>query len=533
MSSWISFPKQWKLEDVQAGLNVLITALSGLVIFIFVRLSWQAGARRIAQTKAVPLPSLLTLNTPGEVLDAAGVLKDKLPDHPKILAQCAVIALFSITTLVSGPIARYSTRTANITTELTINGYLTTRSHNSNGDDQVMWNLTMTSLDRAGFPDDEMPDYLPDPSTHWLYRQEEWNNSWSFTCQSTDATAISLTLSDDCTDFRSKIEGLDSIMPTLQYTDGPAFSRGGYYVNSTLWRDIFFLLHTANYTDYEDETDMYHHVSMSIAALQLHNAPLNSTGTFGPCELDVGPVESAIFTRIDCDIDYHPTERTEIANIAYPDTGDFGSISLAFVSYYNSRFGYESISNQPTTIITPRELRRFFQTYIATKDVQNRLSVPRNLTVSIPVVQISTTFLVIYSLVALLSLLGGLQYAIFLYHNRQFLPQLPQSKLDWIVQAATSAGGPAALARSEGPSWAVTPAPHVDVSQAAPGQQKQILFETAWYSPWWPQPVQQPLPPAQQMTFGAQKTSPNSFITPASPLSPVSMTHAPASPGIL
>ncbi|KEF63514.1 uncharacterized protein A1O9_01492 [Exophiala aquamarina CBS 119918] len=525
MSSWVSFPKQWKLEDIQAGLNVLITALSGLVIFVFVRLSWQSGARRIAQTKAVSLPSLFTLNTPGEVLDAAGVLKHKLLDHPNILTQCVVVALFSITTLVSGPIARYTTRTASISTELAVNGYLTTRSHNSNGDDQVMWNLTMTSLDRAGFPVDEMLDYLPDPSIHWLYRQEEWNNSWSFTCQSIDATPISLRMSDNCSDYMSKVQGLDSVIPSLQYSEAYSYSRGGYYVNSTLWRDMLMFFHAVNYTAYEEETDIYHHVSMSLAALHLHNIPLNGTDFSGPCELDVGPVESAVFTRIDCDIDHQPVDHHKIGNIAYPDTGDFASISSAFVQYYNSRFGYESISNQPTTIITPRDLRRFFQTYIVTKDVQNRLPVERNLMVSVLVVQISTAFLVIYCLIAFIAIFGGFQYALFLLLNRKILPLLPQSKLDWIVQAAANAT-PSGFAQSGGLSWVVTTSsPHVDVSQARPEQRKQVLFEIAWYSPWRPQPL-------PQQIFGLQKASPNSDVTPASQLSPVSTVPVPASPGM-
>lgn len=233
MGSWTSLPRQWKLEDVQAGLNVLITALSALVIFVFVRLSWQSGARRMAQMKAVHLPSILTLNTPGEVLDAMSVLRHKMPRHGKILAQSIVVVMFSITTLVSGPIARYATRRTSMTTDLDVHGYLATRSHNSNADEQVMWNLTVTSLDRAGFPTDQLLDYLPDTDTNWLYRAEEWNNSWALECRSIDPTVVNITMTDDCSGFTAKIHGRNTVIPSAWYSDYVYNSHGDFYVNST------------------------------------------------------------------------------------------------------------------------------------------------------------------------------------------------------------------------------------------------------------------------------------------------------------
>ncbi|KAJ9659929.1 hypothetical protein H2198_002819 [Neophaeococcomyces mojaviensis] len=178
------------MKDVQAGLNVLITALSALIIFIFVRFSWQSGASQIAKNKAVPLSFILTINTPGKVLDALSILKFKLADTRKILAQCIIVVLFSITTLVSGPIARYATRITNIITHSEMDGYLSVRHHNSDGVNQVMWNLTEASLDRANFPTDQLLDYLPDTTSHWLYRQEEWNNTWSMTCQPSERTFV-------------------------------------------------------------------------------------------------------------------------------------------------------------------------------------------------------------------------------------------------------------------------------------------------------------------------------------------------------
>ena len=39
--AWLSLPARWKLQDVQAVTNVIITALSTLGIFTFIRIWWQ------------------------------------------------------------------------------------------------------------------------------------------------------------------------------------------------------------------------------------------------------------------------------------------------------------------------------------------------------------------------------------------------------------------------------------------------------------------------------------------------------------
>ncbi|KEF60326.1 uncharacterized protein A1O9_01886 [Exophiala aquamarina CBS 119918] len=502
MGAWTSLPRQWKLEDVQAGLNVLITALSALVIFVFVRLSWQSGARRIVQMKAVHLSSILTLNTPGEVLDAFSVLRHKIPGHGPMLSQSIVIIIFSITTLTSGPIARYATRSTSMTTDLDVNGYLATRSHNSNSDEQVTWNLTLTSLDRAGYPTDELLDYLPETATHWLYRTEEWNNSWSLVCRSIDPTVVNITMTDDCSGFSAKIHGRETVIPGARYSDYVYNSHGDYYVNQTLYRDVLMFSYAANYTDYDNTTDIYQRVSMSLAALHMHNAPKNTTegsSLSGSCTFGVGAVESSSFTRIDCDIVYNPDEGADTYVGAFPDMGDVDAVPSAYMQYYFSRFKQESISKEPISIITPRELRRFYQTYMIVKDVQDRTPVQRHLQVEVPVVQISTVFLVLYCLVGSLVLVGGAVYSVFLFRHRDIVSLLPQSKLDWIVQSITN-GTPLHPSR---PVWFVNSAPRVDLAAVSPSRRRRALFEAAWYSPMWPQePQRQVVYPDQIVQSG-------------------------------
>lgn len=481
---------------------------------MFVRLSWQAGARRVAQTKAVHLSSILTLNTPGEVLDAFSVLKLKIPGHWAVLAQSFVIVIFSVTTLISGPIARYASRRTSTTIDQEVPGWLATRSHNSNADDQVMWNLTLTSLDRAGFPLDEVLDYLPDTSTQWLYHPEEWNNSWSLVCRSTDSTAVAITMTNDCSGFLAKIHGRETVVPSVRYSDYVWNAHGDYYVNQTLYRDILMFTYAANYTEYDNDTDIYHRVSMSLAALHMHNAPKNTTeGSYleGSCAFGAGAVESSSFTRIDCDMTYDPVEGADHDVGAKPDTGDIDAIPSAYRQFYFSRFKQESIGNRPISIISPRELRRFFQTYMIIKDVQDRTPVPRHLHIKIPVVQISTAFLVLYCLVAFLTVLGGAVYAIFLARHRNVASFLPQSKLDWILQSMTN-GTP--LQPGQQPVWFVSSAPQIDLADASSSARKRALFEAARYSPLWQQ--EHPPPPQREVAY-PNKTVVSGLSSPASP----------------
>ena len=133
--SWISLPAQWELEDVQAVLNVIITALSTLIIFIFARYCWSRAAKRVESTSEVPLYTLVSLSSLGEVLDVIFLLKKRLVclRYSALCAQCLVIGLFSATALLSGPIARYSTRRGSIVREQGVPGFLASRSHNGMG----------------------------------------------------------------------------------------------------------------------------------------------------------------------------------------------------------------------------------------------------------------------------------------------------------------------------------------------------------------------------------------------------------------
>ena len=200
-TSWISLPASWRLEDVQEVLNVIISVLSVLGMFVFSRLCWVGAAARLARNQSVKISSITSLNTIGEAFDVLLLLKSRILSsrHLQILAQCIVIAFFSATGILSGPIARYSTRPSHRISQVQVQSSLASVEHNSIGYAVVEWNHIQSSLDVAGFPYDQLLDVLPDTSTPWIYDKSEWNSTWSMNCQSTPFTPITLYDTGNCT----------------------------------------------------------------------------------------------------------------------------------------------------------------------------------------------------------------------------------------------------------------------------------------------------------------------------------------------
>lgn len=427
--SWISFPEHFKLEDVQAVLNIVISLLSALGVSVFGRICWQASTTKIAKRKNVALSSLLTINSVGEAMDVLFLLKFNFFSSTRIVAQCIVVACMTATAILSGPIARYSSRRGQIVSEKDVNGLLALAYHNSIGNAMVEWNLTQVSLERAGFPYNQLLDFLPDTSTYWLYRAEEWNSTWSMDCRYTESTPVSLKTTGDCDHLYAEVPGLDKIIP-----DSPDiwYSTDGFYVNGTTWKDVLMFLYEPIYNDYNNVTFLTHNMSITIASVHLHNLAKSSNDS---CNFGVGDVEQASYTKAECNLFRNYGEDTYIA---YPDSGDVGQVPTSYYSYYGQTFKQQSMSNDPIQIITPQELVRFYQIYMITKDTQSLQPVTRSMSVDVTVVQLSAIFLAVCIFMTLLILVGIGMYGLFRIMHPA--PRPPQTKLDWVLQAIKDPG---------------------------------------------------------------------------------------------
>lgn len=482
--SHISLPASWRLEDVQAALNVIIAVESTLGIFVFIRTCWLSGARKAAHNKDVPLPSLLSLNTLGEALDVAFLLREQLFSVRNlfILVQCIVVLCLSSTAILSGVISRYSTSRGHIIIQQEVPGLLASRQHNGMGYANVEWNLTYSRLDRAGFPEDQLLDFLPSNEVEWVYRENEFNNSWSFNCRQTPQTFIDLYVTDNCTGFVYEIPNINQVISFDEWTAGEESgwwrSFGGFYSSPTTEKDILLFIYAYRNGDYTERGDTYRSMNFSLASVHMHNLGRNQNDTEG-CFFSEGPVESSSYTRIDCSLE----QRDQVEDpwtVAFPEVYTPESVPAAYRQYYQARFTQESTSDSPISVITPEELIRFYQTYTIVKDLQYRQPVTRTISVNQQVVLLSTAFLAIAVLVALLIILGILNYGIFAVYYRTSMATTPQSKLDWMLQSIEAEHRP--LRDIKGRiRKSVTVESSVELWTMPTGRRRRTEFENAEY----------------------------------------------------
>jgi hypothetical protein len=93
------------------------------------------------------------------------------------------------------------------------------------------------------------------------------------------------------------------------------------------------------------------------------------------------------------------------------------------------------MSDGSVDVVPPRDLVRFYQTYMIMKDTQEIKPVARKLSVKVPAVQLATAFVAALALLMLVILIGCCRYVLFRLRHRGALHLIPQSKLDWLLQA--------------------------------------------------------------------------------------------------
>ncbi len=254
-------------------------------------------------------------------------------------------------------------------------------------------------------------------------------------CESTEATVADLTLTANCSSFESKFgPSLPEIFPQALYGDYFYYSTGDYYLNSTYIQDLLVIMYAANYTDFEELTRTWRTINVSIGALHVHGVPKNDSEFGTACRYSEGGVDRALYTRIDCQVKRdHGTFGTSFLG-ALPDVDDVGGIPSAFLGNYFPRFKQESVADLDISVITPRDLQRFYQVYMITKDTQTKLPVRRQMSVKVIAVQLSTGFIAVFALLILFNCLGGIAYGLLMLQNHEAMASVPQSKLDWLMQ---------------------------------------------------------------------------------------------------
>jgi len=343
---WVSLNADWTLQDVQAGLNVVIAFLATGGVFVLVRYCWLIAARRVAHAKDVHAYQLLSLNTIGETIDVMWLLRYELfaRRYRGLLVQVVCVVLLTVAALTSGFIARFSTRYGMIVKEIEVNGTIALRSTVALQYAEVETNVTLFNLQRAQFPQTQLLEYLPDPSKHWKYNQTQWNSSWAMDCQYNRSTPIPHPVATaDCSD------GLWTQLPWLLDNWSGWFNNHSNFQAVWLsWRanDVYLdWLAFVHGMQYDTERGGISKTNMKVQTVAVHMQGLNATQSQGCDGPGAGKIAAASYTSMTCKLTRRsrdpPNDDLDKWGAA-PDFFDVMAQADAYRQHYGNRFRRES-----------------------------------------------------------------------------------------------------------------------------------------------------------------------------------------------
>ena len=417
-SYWLTLPESWDIENVRAVLAFLINLVCAGGVWVFAWTIWKdegAQLNRDPQAKAVSLLSLWGL---GHVVDTIPYVRRAAGSRLLSASglQCAVVCVLSVTAIISGPIARYSTRTEIVARQADTSGWLATTDHGSIEDALVQWNVTIERLKSASFPLDQLLDFVPDNAVNWVYRRSEWNSSWSAFCRWTGNTTVKLSATGNNTgDIFDAIPGLQSVLPLQNYASPYNHTWGGriaYRGGDTIPEALVFT-HTQNdpsiaFDKNTNTTSNYYPLNLTIAAFHLHNPPL-ALSSNGSVDYGVGEIERSSYTMASCQLsrtgNHDPSLDGEDTDIAFIWTQDIRTIITGLSQFYSALLMERSITGQSILLPSGQDLFRFYQVYMATKDTQYQHAVSRSLSVAIPAAELALPALVIFLLYVVILLM--------------------------------------------------------------------------------------------------------------------------------
>ena len=444
---WIVLSPHWELANFRAGLSVVVIVLSMVTIFAYTRYCWAINTVEIAKKHTAAVVTLLTVTSTSDVLDAVTFLGFQILKrrHIRIAIQCSVVLFFSITGILSGPIAKFATRGGSAILKAKLDGLLATNRYDCMSVSAIVpWNITEVSLNQAGFPEDQLLDFLPDPNQHWVYKPDEWNSTYALSCGKTQLTPlydlyVATNYSANVTIFE-QIPGLWDVIPT-QIQD-PNFAWAYAEYGNEVWnsyaaefKDQELFIVYSNWPDYNEI--VMKKMSISIAAVHLHQVPKDVTDN----HWRMGPIQQSSFTRAYCNISQ--VRATDGIYAAQPNHNKDQTVCFtqALQEYYSYNWTLGNSSESPR-IPNPDELIRFYQTYAIVKDTFHPDPVTRLMSVQLSTVELSTPFLAILILLAILIILGLVKYihsSMLHAKDRRIAFSIPKSKLDWTFQAIREA----------------------------------------------------------------------------------------------
>ena len=446
-------------------INVLCAAGSWTVAYAF----WKVGALEVGRSARTKLARLVSLAGIGDVVDIVPLLFLEMRSElrTKLMLQGLVVIILSTTAIVSAPIAHWATRPGSQFPQTNVSGWIPTNNILSSSGFLVLWNTTIERLNSAGFPYDQLPDFLPDNSVDWKYRASEWNSSWSASCRWTNRTAIQLEATGiyHDGDVFGLIPGIKSVFPAEYFTG--AYNISQEVIRRFAWGRVadaiaFFFFQSYSEAEYKrnNDTGRYQNsapFNLTLAAFHLRNASISSNSgdpmdvehAFGP-----GPISQAWYTVATCEIKLARTDlsREERDHIVFPWAPTNGGSTVgAISSFYKAGLQEQSYAGGEVYIPSGPDLFRFYQTYLISKDSSYKTTVWRQLSASVETVELAVPLLAMLVLYMFL-LCAGLAWFVVVKKLPDTL-SVPRSKIDWMMQGGREAAEGRTGARLEGDSW--------------------------------------------------------------------------------
>ncbi|KAM7219601.1 hypothetical protein V8F06_004982 [Rhypophila decipiens] len=481
--AWLTLP-DWELSNVQAVLAFIINILCAFGIWAVSHVLWKSAATAISRGQKTKLLSLLTLGTLGDVLDTIPLLRADLGTSllSKLIFQCAVVTILSLTAIVSGPIARYSTSSGTAIRLLPVNGSMATSNFHSMNSAQVKWNNTIERLNAANFPLDQLLDFWPRFDAPWKFNPSQWNSTWTVNCTFTPGPqSITLVAVKNYTEpILDEIPGMASVFPAEMLTPGHTItsSMSGAWEqgddpnsNEGIWKDMlyFVFIQSNPNTAYSDEPDPgttgrqlnYLPFNIYFAVFHLHGAPSTVTETRS-FDIGIGPIAQSRYTMADCQLYRLPSRTPDKLDedtdwhVAFPWSADPLALPSAFAEYYRAEIMDASFTGREVHLPSGEEVVRLYQAYLVSKDTEYHETVSRELDVEVRTVRLSVVALVLFLGFALLLAVGlgwSVCFKLLVGAGTRrkrgtevvLLEEVPKTKVDWTMRVVyydnTTEGG--------------------------------------------------------------------------------------------
>ena len=447
---WIVLSSRWGFADVQAAVNVVISAIGVIGIWAFSRFWWQQGTKRVlAKPGMVPLSSLFTFTGAGEGWDLITLLRHHLflKENWHLLFQLIVVLTITLVTMLAGPLARISLRSGYIFQPAEMDVIHAKKGSGAASNlilAPVYWISTIESMARAGFPYDRLMDVVPSLKDPWVYQEQEWDSSWRANCNFTDETRMDNLVATGNSTLGHPL----SAFPALRSTMDQSWLNESLYRINTHWSSssnfsripevkqwLGFVLIS---TDPRIEDQMNRNrnpLRLSITALHFQNITLKIKSRQATGNFPIGPVGRGRYSRTECLITRK--EYVEDENrIPWPWTNATSSIVSGLMETYGFEFLYD-VHNGETPLLSGRDLFRFYQAYMASISIQEPHHTSMKLSTRQSTVELSIVTLALILFVFIMSIWSALRFMYFMLRHKSEIEELyiPDAKLEWMVHA--------------------------------------------------------------------------------------------------